>query len=221
MTTGPVVSDLIDSYGSSVVYFVLHDSPHEHPWTAARRAYYPFSGYPTYMIDGINDSWHGSPAWDNWEPDTDLRLPTQTDVTINLSATDGATPEERELTATVCVEAGGTGKPMRIYIGQILDGYPPTAANITRYGLRQMAPTEDIVLAADTCIDVTRSFTLDATDTDALEEVSFVAWAQEDLASGLAEVYQATQLNWPDHTLTVFKNGFENGNTDGWSIVSP
>lgn len=221
MTTGPVVSDLIDAYGASAVFLVLHSSPYEHPWTTARKAYYPFGGYPTYMIDGINDSWHGATPWDNWGPDTDLRLAEPTDVTISLSAADGATPMDRELTATVCIEGGGTGKSMRIYIGQILDGYPPAASNIIRNGLRQMAPTEDIIVAAGACIDVTRSFTLETTDTEALEDVSFVAWAQEDLASGLAEVYQATQLTWPNHTLTIFTDGFENGDTGGWSSVIP
>lgn len=216
MTAGPVVSDLIDSYGSSVVYLGLHGPPHEHPWATARKAYYPFYGYPTYMIDGLNDSWYGDYPWENWDDDTDARLVVPTDVTLELEAVDGATAAERVLTATACIEAGGVGKSMRIYIGQILDGYPPTAANFTRNGLRQMAATEDIVLAAGECAEVTRAITLEAEDLAVLELVSFVAWAQDDLPSGLAEVYQATQLDWPEHYEGIFGDGFETGDISMW-----
>ncbi len=217
MTTGPVVSDLIDSYGPSMAVLGLHAGSHELPWTTDRIVYYPFfAGYPTYLIDGTIDSWHGSPPWDFWDDDTDARLAITTDVTIDLRAVQGATPGERDITATVCIEPGGTGKSMRIYIAEVLDGYPPTAQNFTRNGLRQVAATEDIVLATDACTEVTRTLNLDATTMGSLEDMSFICWAQDDLASGPAEVFQATQLDWPLHTDTIFADGFESGDTINW-----
>jgi len=173
------------------------------------------------MIDGLDDSWHGSSPWEFWDDDTDDRLAITTDVTIELRAVQGATPEERDITATVCIESGGTGKSMRIYIAEVLDGYPATAHNFIRNGLRQVAATEDIILASDTCTDVTRTLTLDATSLASLEDMSFICWAQDDLISGLAEVFQATQLDWPLHTDTIFSDGFESEDTTEWSMTSP
>jgi hypothetical protein len=216
-----VVSDLIDAYGPSVAFLGLQGGSYEIPWTAARRAYYPFQGYPTYMIDGILDSWHGSPPWNYWDDDTDARLAIPTDVTLALSAVQGAGPEIWELTATVCIEAGGVGKSMRVYLAEILDGYPAAVSYFHRNGLRQVAATEDIVLAPDGCTDVVRTFTLDATSMASIENVSFVGWAQDDLPSGLAEVYQARQLSWPFSVDDIFADDFESADTGQWSTVVP
>lgn len=217
-----MVSDFVDSYGLSMAVLGLHTGSHGLPWTNARIAYYPFfAGVPTYLIDGTIDSWHGSPQWDFWDDDTDDRLAITTDVTLAVAAVPGATPEEREITVTVCIEPGGTGKSMRIYMAEVLDNYPETAQNFTRNGLRQVAATEDIVLASDTCTDVTRTLTLDATSLASLSEVSFICWAQDDLAIGPAEVFQASQLNWPLHSPTIATDGFELGDTSGWSLVVP
>jgi hypothetical protein len=217
-----VVSDLIDSYGSSVAFIGYHGGD---PLATDRIAYYPFfAGYPTYLIDGHIDSWHGSPQWDYWDDDTDARLLVTTDVTLDLAVAPGATPEEREITATVCIEAGGTGKSMRMYLAEILDDYPPDPPppqNFKRNGIRQMAATQDIVLAADACTDVSWTLTLDATSMASLEEMSFISWAQDDLAAGPAEVFQAIQLNWPLTSPRVFTDDFESGDFSGWSEVVP
>lgn len=191
------------------------------PWETIRTNFYPFYGYPTFMIDGLNDSWHGSPQWDYWDDDVNLRLAEPTDVTIDLTAVPGSAPEQWDLTATVCIEAGGTGKTMRLYLVEILDGYPPADPNFTRNGHRQTAPTEDATLAVGACTDVTWPMTLDATSMANLEAVSFICWAQDNLDSGLAEVFQATQLSWPLNSDTIFLDGFESSDTSGWDTTSP
>jgi hypothetical protein len=180
-----------------------------------------FSDYPTYLIDGHLNSWHGSPQWDYWDDDTDLRLAVATDVTIDLEAAPGAVTGDYDVTARVCIEAGGTGDTMRVYIAEILDGYPKDALSFTRNGLRQVAPTEDIVLAADECTDVLRTLTLDADSLADIDSVSFVAWAQDDLAAGPAEVFQAGVVHHPFSTDLVFADGFESMDASAWSLTVP
>lgn len=215
-----MASDLVDTYGSSLVILGLHCSDsNEIPWNIERRAYYaplPFLGYPTWLVDGYLDSWSGDPPWSVWDDDVDARLLVPTDVTIELSATEGDTPDIWDVTAAVCIEPGGVGKTMRIYLAEVLDNFP-VPAHFTRNGLRQVATTEDIVLAPDECTDVMRTFTLDATSMAAMGDVSFVGWAQEALAAGPADVFQASQLNPTE----VFNDGFESGDTSVWGPMTP
>lgn len=71
-------------------------------------------------------------------------------------------------------------------------------------------------------MDVTRTFTLDATSLAAIDDVSIIGWAQDDLVNGPAEVLQAGQMHWPFWTENVFSNCFETGDTSGgWSLVVP
>ena len=212
----------MDFYGDSLALLGMHlGGAHGVPWSTNRISYYPFfAGTPTYLIDGIIDSWSGSPPWSSWDPDTAARLGIPTDVTIGLSATAGATSEEWHINANVCIEAGGTGKSMRIYIAQVLDNFP-VGSTIDRNALRQVAATEDIVLASGACTDVVRTFTLDATSMAQVDDVVIIAWAQNDLAVGPAEVFQARQMIWPFWSEGIFSDDFETGDTSGWDQSAP
>jgi hypothetical protein len=212
----------MDSYGASLALLGMHlGGAHGIPWSTARTSYYPFfAGTPTYLIDGTLDSWTGNPPWSSWDPDTAARLAIPTDVTIGLSGAAGAAPEEWHITANVCIEAGGTGRSMRIYIAQVLDDFP-IGSTIDRNALLQVAATEDILLVSGACTDVVRTVTLDATSMAQLDDVGIIAWAQDDLATGPAEVFQARQMSWPFWTEEVFNDDFETGDTSGWTTTSP
>jgi len=207
----------MDSYGDSLALLGMHlGGAHGVPWSTSRVSYYPFfAGTPTYLIDGTIDSWSGNPPWNSWDPDTAARLGIPTDVTIGLSAAAGVTPEEWHITANVCIEAGGTGKSMRIYIAQVLDNFP-VGSTIDRNALQQVASTEDIVLASGACTDVVRTFTLNATSMAQVDDVVIIAWAQNDLSVGPAEVFQARLMGWPFWSEDIFGDGFETGDTSGW-----
>jgi hypothetical protein len=217
-----VVSDLIDLFGADLAVLGLHfGDAAEVPWNVDRMNYYSnFIGFPTYMIDGELDSWAGNPPWSAWDPDTVARLAVPTDVTIELSAAPGGMPEVWDITATVCIEPGGTGKSMRIHLVEVLDNYP-AGHYFDRNCTRQAAATEDIVLAAGACQEVTRTFTFDATSMAQFDDISIIGWAQDDLALGPAEVFQAAQMHTPFWTEEVFADGFEDGTTNSWDAVVP
>lgn len=217
-----MASDLVDQFGASLALLGLQfDNSGQVPWNIERRSYYTnFVGYPTWMIDGIIDSWSGSPAWSAWDPETAARAAVPTDVTLALSYAAGPTPDVWDFTATVCIEAGGVGRSMRIHLVEVLDNYP-AGAHFTRNAVRQAAATEDIVLAAGACQDVTRTFTFDATSMGAFGDISIIGWAQDDLTNGPAEVFQAGQIMGPFLSENIFDDGFETGDTNGWSAVIP
>jgi hypothetical protein len=216
-----VASSLVDQFGPSIAVLGMHgDAQNSIPWNAQRRAFYTnFAGYPTWMIDGELDSWSGTPPWGAWKPDTTARLAVATDVTVDMSAVEGPTPDVWDVTATICIEPGGLGKTMRFYMAEALDRFP-VGAHFTRNGIRQVAETADVEVASGACKDVTRTFTFDATSLASLENVSVIAWAQDDLDNGPAEVFQAHQLHWFPIIGGIARDGFELGDTSGW-VVGP
>ena len=55
----------------------------------------------------------------------------------------------------------------------------------------------------------------------AFDDVSIIGLAQDDLTNGPAEVFQASQMRGPFLAEDVFDDGFETGDTNGWSSVVP
>jgi hypothetical protein len=102
-----------------------------------------------------------------------------------------------EFTADLCVSPDGTGKTVRVYMVQVLDHFPFGLDHEPRNGFKQAASTEDVELLPGTCAYVTRQFTFDADSMSHESDIKVIAWAQDALDSGPAEVHQAAQIAWP------------------------
>ena len=167
--------------------------------------------HPFFVYNGLT-----APAdWNTYEAQYLSQLTVTTDVTIDLSAAPSAGRDAAfDFTAHICVEPGGQAKPMRIYMVEVLDNYPELA-DFDRNGFRQAAATEDIFGVPGGCIDVVKAMTLDATSMSRTEDVRIIAWAQEPLNSGPAEVYQAAILSGPFSG--IFADGFETGDDSRWN----
>jgi len=217
---GPAVSDLIDDYQDFVVIeYHVNDPPYATPWGDARAVdfYDIFSGFlPWFGFDGLFNAGYD---WLNYEPQLQQRLTVTTDVTLTISGVEVAA-DTYDITAEVCVEVGGVGKTMRLYIAQLLDNYPPTELYY-RNSFMQAAPTEDVILAAGQCAQVVRTFTFGADSMAQIEDVKIVAWAQEPLDFYPAEVHQAIESPWPFIGPAIFSDGFESGGVAGWSGTNP
>ncbi len=172
----------------------------------ARSAFYNVLYTPTVWFDGTIEEVGATSPWQTmysrYLADYNTRRAVPTDVTISLRAVQTAA-QTYQVTAHLCIENGGAGKTMRIYIVQVLD-YWPSTATYHRNGFKQAATTADITLAAGGCADVARSFTFDATSWANQEDIRIIAWAQEPQNSAStadpAEVYQAAVLSWPFFT---------------------
>jgi hypothetical protein len=212
-----VVNTLITNYpGFIVVEYHVQDA-HAFPWGESRGNFYNIwaLGIPWFAYDGLWDAWPIA----NYEPALVQRMAVPTDVTLTLSGVEMAA-DTWEFTAEVCVEAGGVGKEMRIYMVQALDKWP-TSPTYSRNTFQQAATTEDVTVAAGECVEIARTFTFDSTSMAQQEDIVVMAWAQAPLPGIPAEVHQAAQLKWPFVEAAMFADGFESGDASAWSAVVP
>ncbi len=169
-------------------------------WGNSRKAFYGVTGTPTTWFDGVVQRVGGTSGM-TYVPQYGPRAAIPTDVTISVGAAqvDGAT---YSVTATVCIEAGGTGKTMRIHIAQVLD-YFPTSPTYSRNCFKQAGTHEDITLSPGECAQVTRTMTFDSDSMANPDNIQLIAWAQVPNASAPAEIHQAGILNWPFNALII------------------
>jgi len=180
------------------------------PWGLPRfSSFYGLTYIPHNQYDGLFES-------NSLEADFVARKEVKTYVTIDLEARLNVT--DWDVTATVCVEPAGSEMSMRIYMLQMLDNYP-TVAWYYRNCLQIMADTEDVVVPAGECVEVTRTFELGTPSAANPADVKFAAWAQDPLSSGPAEIHQAAQLagffEVPFHGA-----GMETGDFTEWATTS-
>lgn len=210
----------MDNYEDFVVveYHVSISDPYSTPWGEDRGdVFYDIwsDGIPWFAYDGLFDAW----PIDMYEPNLQTRLAVSTDVVLTLTGVEQSA-DTWQFTAEVCVEAGGTGKDMRIYMVQVLDKWPASPI-YSRNTFQQAAATEDVTVAAGECVDVVRSFTFDATSMGQQQDIRVAAWAQEPLSGIPATVHQAAIIDWPFAAPAFFADGFESGDTSGWSSTVP
>ncbi len=213
-----MVNTLLNTYPDTFVPVFYHfNGDGWQSWVNTRRYFYVPSGTTFYVPHMYMDGFDRGTSYTQWTNNYLTRQPVTTDVTVDVGAE--LFGVSLDAAATVCVEPGGIGKDLRVYMVQVLDHYPyPTSYTYYRNCFRQVY-TEDVHVDPDTCVDVAHTFTVTAVDTATPENIGVVVWAQEPLAAGPAEVYQAGTLSSP--TLVLFRSDFETGDTTGWSVVEP
>ena len=192
---------MLDVYSDTLAFVQYHRyDGYQLPWGDDRWTFYGAQYTPSAIFDGI-DLVTGS------VPDVDQQytiyrtnhfLPeraTPTDVTIDLDG-EYLGGETYRISALVGVEAGGTGKTVRVYMVQVLDHWPPERP-YHRNGFKQAAPTYDITLAPGESQIVENDFTFDADSWADQENIKIVVWAQAPAEEGPAGVYQAATRLWP------------------------
>ncbi len=199
---GPALSRLLDVYPDSFAFVQYHVDfdGYTTPWGDSRWQFYQGSFTPTAVFDGI-DKVVGA-MHDVEQEYTVLRvnhfLPERgvgTDVTMSMTVSH-VSGQTYNACVQVGIEAGGTGKTLRIYMVQVLDHWPPEHW-WHRNTFRQAAPTEDVVLTPGQSADVEKTFTFDAESWALQEEIKIIAWAQLPNSSFPADVYQAAVRIWP------------------------
>ncbi len=123
------------------------------------------------------------------------RAAVPSDVAISLAPRQ-LEDDDFEVTAHVCVEAGGAAKTMRAWVSYMLDTYPGknTHVNTNRGGMA----LGDVTVSPGQCQDVTNTLAVEPIAWANRTEIQLVGWAQAPLADPPAEVYQATKTHWPD-----------------------
>jgi len=168
---------------------------------SARASLYGVSGTPTVWFDGslsVVGAGSTSSAYTNYMTAYNSRMATATDVSILLGGTQ-VEGQTYQITAQVCIDAGGTAKTLRVYMVQVLDYWPGTA-HTPRYGFVQSATVHaspDIVaVSPGGCASVTHNFTFTGDSWTNQEDIKIVAWAATN-TSPYKTIYQAATLHWP------------------------
>jgi len=218
---------MIDSYPDTLAMIEIHDGDaYEVPWGTMRDGVYQAAWTPFDCQDGLIDAWPIS----TYESKFLARQAIPTDVTIDVTAFGaGAT---RDVFATVCIEPGGVGKAMEIWMAQVLDHYGPV--NFDRNMVRDGSSGVEISLAPGECAVVDESFVLDTVSQADPDNVKYFVWAQDptyvydpqvQYISGtwygawFAEIFQGGKAVAPFSGLLY--DGFESGTTDAWTVAVP
>ena len=218
---------MIDSYPNTLAMIEIHDGDaYEVPWGTQRDLFYDAHWTPFDCQDGLIDAW----PINTYESKFLARQAIPTDVTIDVTVF-GASPN-LTAKATVCIEPGGTGKTMDVWMAQVVDHYGPV--NFDRNMVRDGSDGAEITLAAGACTEVTESFVLDSVSQASPDTVKIFAWAQDtDLVynpqvqyingtwygAWFGEVYQAGKAVAPFDG--IFTDGFESSDTAAWSSTTP
>ncbi|MEN8162511.1 MAG: hypothetical protein ABFS37_00140 [Acidobacteriota bacterium] len=180
-----MVNDLFEAYGDNFIPIFCHLGGEAGSGGASSRAnFYELRYTPYLWLNGVDDAGYD---YSQWERDLAAHQGQETDVTIDiLTKTEG--PLLR-VSATVCIEDGGVGRDMRIYIAQVLDNFPESPTYY-RNALRQVQ-NEVVTVEAGQCVEVPGIMVLPDLDLGRPEDYGVVVWAQEPLANAPAEVFQA------------------------------
>ena len=211
---GPALSNLLDVFPETFTFVQYHVSDgYNTPWSEDRWAFHAGQYTPTIVFDGVDKVVGSVP--DSDQEYTLLRanhfLPQRdvaTDVTLTVSAAP-VSGQTYHVSATVGIEAGGTGKTMRVYVVQVLDHWPPEKP-YHRNCFKQATSTVDVTLAPGESETVEHDLTFDADSWAAQEDIKLIAWVQEPLETAPVAVYQSTTKAWPLLTAPGDYDG------DGW-----
>jgi hypothetical protein len=208
----------MDEFPDSIVAVMYHFNygSYTHPYAAIRDNFYNVTYTPWMQIDGLQEGWPLP-----YRSKVLNRMAVPTDVTIDLSAVHVG-DRTFDFTANVCLEAGGVDKTVRVYMLQLLDHYPPTRWYYRNAVQQHIDPDVDVALTAGNCELVTHQIVFDETLSWLNKwDTRVVVWAQEPLAFGPAEVYQAKQIDYPYIEQTpLYGNDFETGDFTGWARTS-
>jgi hypothetical protein len=218
---------MIDRYPDTLAFIAIHDGDsYEVPWGTARDSFYQAAWTPFSCHDGLEDAWPIS----TYESKFVARQAIPTDVTIGLDVFQSGSAVD--VLASVCVEPGGVGKTMDVFMAQVVDHYGP--ANFDRNMVRSGTSGVEVTVAAGACVGVTDSITLDSVSQAQPDDIKIIVWAQDtDLVydpqvqyiSGtwygayFGEVYQGAKATTPFSG--IFRDGFESDNTNAWSYTTP
>ncbi|MFH0983682.1 MAG: hypothetical protein V2A79_19380 [Planctomycetota bacterium] len=190
---------MLDNYPGTFTLLQIHvGDAYATTWGNSRYSFYSVPGTPTAWFDGVESvvgAGSTSAAYAAYLAKYNLRRAVPTDVTIQLTGSPAGV-QTYQITANVCIEAGGTGKTLRVHIAQALDNWP-IPPDYSRYGFKQAASYQDITLGAGQCQQVVRTFTFDSESWSHQSDMKIVAWAQLPSGSGPANVYQAATMHWP------------------------
>lgn len=198
---GPALDQLLTVYDDSCALVQIHyGDAFQIPWALDRWNYYSTSYTPTAIFNG-QDTMEGAVLNDEQQYTiyrTNHFLPQRafpTDVMLDVWAEALSGPSYRAH-VEIGIEAGGTSKPVRVYLVQVLDHWPDDPS-YSRNGLKQVVGEQALTLNPGQTQTLTWDVDFDAESWARQQEIKLVAWAQDPQPAAPAEVFQAAVKKWP------------------------
>jgi hypothetical protein len=196
---GAALNNIQSNFPGDVIVLQLHQSDaYEIPWGDARAGFYGVPGYPTVWFDGVDQrvgtTGSVSADYNAFVNMLNARLSDATDVTVDVDVTLLGS-NRFEVEATVGIDAGGSGKTMRVNIVQVLDDTPAGSHYLNC--LMQAMNHQTVTLAPGESTVVSHTFTLTGLSVNSPEDVRFIAFAQQNVSSGPAEIHNGGWIGIP------------------------
>ena len=195
---GRVLTQLMEDYPDSLVVLQAHLSDnYQVPWNIQRWNFY--SGYyiPRVQVDGLTayiGSGEGSYA--NLLAAMNARLAIPTDVTIRLFG-EPVSGQTYHITARLDLEEGASPKTVRVHIVDALFDYPYAADGRYNNCVMQGFNLGDFNLVPGETTTIERDITFNNVSWGRPDDIRIALFAQQPLAAGPAEVYDAEIMAWP------------------------
>ncbi|HUU84921.1 MAG TPA: hypothetical protein VM243_15585 [Phycisphaerae bacterium] len=195
----------------AVVEYHVSDAPYSYPWGESRANFYNIwsAGLPWFDYDGLGDAWPIGSYESNFL--TRQAVPTKVTMSVGAEHVSGNT---YSVTSQTCLEESGDPLLLRIYSVMVEDWWPGTDQGEDKYHrntFRAAATTEDAFLFPGECQVVTKTITPTYVTESNLK---VIAWAQEALSAGPAEVHQASKDLYPFETLPAMGDYDNDGDVD-------
>ncbi|HNQ23699.1 MAG TPA: hypothetical protein PKK06_11450 [Phycisphaerae bacterium] len=193
-----MVSSTIDTYPNTFAVVEYHQQDaYAVAWGEARGNFYNIwaDGIPWFAYDGLWDAWPISTYVSKFV----ARQAVPTPVTLRVGA-EQVSGLMYQITIRACLEPGATSRTVRLYAVVVQDYYP-SSPSYSRNTFRVATNTADVGLRPGECVVDTRTVTLNSGWT--YSNLRIIAWAQQPLSAGPAEVYQAAKDHPPFDGLPV------------------
>lgn len=171
------------------------------PWGTSRKNYYNVTGIPDVWVDGALEQYGAYSTdqlnYDNMESLMNQRLAVPTDLLIELYG-EASRGQYYEFTGVLRVDPGGEAKTVRVHLVEARNNYPENDDGRYNNGVVQGADLGEFTINPGQEITITHQMTLvtDPYGPDA-EDIRMFMFAHDPLASGPAEVHQATMTQYP------------------------
>jgi hypothetical protein len=157
--------------------------------------FYSLSGYPTVWVDG---TWSQVGSYGSASANATAlqslvnNASTTTDVTIDVVG-ESLSANQYRLDIELGVEAGGATRNLKLYITQVYDLEAWPESNEHQFNtLRQSAATQTVTLSSGQSQSYSHTFTLSGESLNT-EYVNYIVWAQDNLSSGPAMIFQTVE----------------------------
>jgi thiol-disulfide isomerase/thioredoxin len=203
---GRAMNRLIQDYPDDMSAIQIHHSssamPFYPPWNGGRFAFYSVTGIPHVRIDGVYQQ-NGSVGNDDANYNALLsrlnqRLAVPTDLNIDIEATPVNDTGTYDVDVKLLVEAGGEAKTVRVYLVDVLYGFPLTPDDGRYHNCVSQAWTlGDYALTPGVETVVSQQLTFRTESWGMQDNIRLVAYAQDPLPSPPAEVFNSQTVHFP------------------------